>query len=170
MLIRHRRIKTLLPVIFLLSTLFPLDAAATDRSESAPEKAGTYECAPTRPDMKGPFYKKDAPVRAVIGEGYLLRGTVRSAVDCAPVPGAPIEFWMAGPDGEYTDDYRATVISDAGGQYRLTSHFPPGYMGRPPHVHIRVAANGFRTLITQHYPRPGSESGEFDLVLIPEQP
>jgi hypothetical protein len=77
---------------------------------------------------------------------------------------------MAGPDGECADDYRATVFSDATGHYQLSSHFPPDYMGRPPHVHIRVAADGFNFLITQHHPRRGSVSGELDLVLTPEQP
>jgi protocatechuate 3,4-dioxygenase beta subunit len=34
----------------------------------------------------------------------------------------------------------------------IESNFPPGYSGRPPHIHIRISANGFRSLATQHYP------------------
>jgi protocatechuate 3,4-dioxygenase beta subunit len=41
------------------------------------------------------------------------------------------------------------------------------YSRRPPHIHIRVTASGFKTLITQHYPKNGSNRDEFDLVLIP---
>jgi protocatechuate 3,4-dioxygenase beta subunit len=126
-------------------------------------------CRPTEPDMLGPFYKPDAPVRASVGEGYMLKGTVRSSQDCAPVAGARMEFWLAGPDGEYDDTHRATVFSDAAGSYLLRSNVPQPYFGRPPHIHIRVSAEEFKTLVTQHYPKPGQHDAGFDLVLIPSR-
>ncbi len=61
----------------------------------------------------------------------------------------------------------SAIFSNASGQYRFESNFPPGYSGRPPHIHIQVSANGFRTLATQHYPEAGHEAGEFNLVLVP---
>lgn len=125
------------------------------------------ECAPTEPDMLGPFYKPDAPLRSSVGKGYVLRGVVRSARDCGAVPHARIEFWLAGPDREYDDKYRATVRSDAAGAYRFESPLPPPYQGRPPHIHVRVSAPGFRTLVTQHYPRPGESGAPFDIVIVP---
>jgi protocatechuate 3,4-dioxygenase beta subunit len=73
---------------------------------------------------------------------------------------------MAGPDGEYTDDYRATQLVGADGAYRFESHFPPPYSGRPPHIHLRVSAEGYQTLVTQHYPKEGETSASFDLVLV----
>lgn len=152
-------------IVLLCALSFPQVAVSTDQ---APKKNRTYQCDPTEPDMKGPFYKPNAPVRGSIGDGYILKGVVRSALNCSSIPGAPVEIWVAGPDGEYTDNYRATVISDKMGIYRLSSHIPPAYHGRPPHFHIRVSVNGFRALVTQHYPAKGSQSGEFDLVLIPE--
>jgi protocatechuate 3,4-dioxygenase beta subunit len=103
-----------------------------------------------------------------VGKGYELRGMVRSSKDCSPVMQARIELWMAGPDGEYKDDYRATVVANESGEYQFESHPPPSYLRRPPHIHIRVTADGFKTLITQLYPEDGSSSGEFDLVLIPD--
>jgi protocatechuate 3,4-dioxygenase beta subunit len=127
------------------------------------------KCPPTEPDMLGPFYKPDAPVRSGVGRGYLLSGTVRSAKDCASLPGVKLEFWLAGPDGEYADRYRATVFPDKTGTYRFESHFPPPYSGRPPHIHIKASAPGFKTLVTQHYPARGRTQGMFDLVLVPEQ-
>lgn len=39
-------------------------------------------CAPTRPDALGPFYIPDAPLRASVGSGYVLAGTVRAAESC----------------------------------------------------------------------------------------
>ena len=124
-------------------------------------------CTPTPADMLGPFYKPNAPVRSRVGSGHELRGTVRSAATCGSLSGVRVEFWMAGPDAEYRDDYRATVVADPQGQYRFESHVPPGYAGRPPHIHVRVAAAGYQTFVTQYYPKPGQTSGVLDLVLVP---
>ena len=125
-------------------------------------------CTPTPPDALGPFYKPGAPLRDGVGKSYELNGQVLSSKDCAPIKEARIELWMAGPDGEYIDDYRATVLTNESGEYGFESHLPPSYLRRPPHIHIRVTADGFNTLSTQHYPAEGSNKAEFDLVLIPE--
>jgi protocatechuate 3,4-dioxygenase beta subunit len=125
-------------------------------------------CIPTPPHSLGPFYKPNAPLRSSVGNGYRLSGMVLSSKDCAPIPQAQIELWLAGPEGEYKDDYRAAVIANESGEYQFESHFPPSYSRRPPHIHIRVTANGFKTLITHHCPQNGSNHGEFDLVLIPD--
>lgn len=127
------------------------------------------KCMPTAPDMIGPFYKPGAPVRDSVGKGYVLSGTVRSSYDCSPIEQAQIEFWLAGPDGYYDDHHRATVFSGKKGTYRFESDAPPPYAGRPPHIHIRVSAPGFRILITQHYPVAGTSVATMDLVLIPAQ-
>jgi protocatechuate 3,4-dioxygenase beta subunit len=124
-------------------------------------------CIPTPPGSLGPFYKPNAPLRGRVGSGYRLKGMVLSSKNCAPIPQARIELWMAGPEGEYKDDYRAVVIANESGEYQFESHFPPSYSQRPPHIHMRVTARGFKILITQHYPENRSKRGEFDLVLIP---
>lgn len=124
-------------------------------------------CPPTPQDALGPFYKPGAPIRSEVGKGYVLKGTVRSAGDCAPLKGAQLEFWLAGPDGRYDDGHRATLFSAEGGAYRFQSNVPPPYVGRPPHIHILVTAAGHRPLITQHYPQPGAGEAQLDLVLQP---
>jgi protocatechuate 3,4-dioxygenase beta subunit len=129
--------------------------------------APDWQCQPTQQDALGPFYKPNAPVRASVGEGYVLTGVVKSAKDCAPLAGAKIEFWLAGPNGEYDDAHRATVLTGQFGTYHFESNFPPKYSFRPPHIHLQVTASGFRTLVTQHYPREGQKQAAFDLVLIP---
>ena len=126
-------------------------------------------CAPTRPDIQGPFYKPNAPVRDKVGTGHVLAGTVRSMAQCAPLPGARIEFWLAGPTGQYEDAYRATVLADEAGRYRFTSIFPTPYSGRPPHIHIRVTASRHQVLVTQYYPKTGQTGGQLDLVLRPQR-
>ncbi len=149
-------IKYIFHSLLLLSALFlPLPAAATG------------DCPPTAPDMLGPFYKPAAPVRSTVGKGYVLSGVVRSSKDCSPVKGAGIEFWMAGPDGNYDDAHRATLFADDSGGYRFESNVPVPYSGRPPHIHIKVSAKGFQTLVTQHYPEKGKNSSAADLVLVP---
>jgi hypothetical protein len=126
-------------------------------------KAGDFKCAPTSEDSLGPFYKPNAPIRSTVGEGYVLTGTVKSAKDCSIVPKAKIEFWLASTNGSYDDDHRATVS----GAYRFGSNAPPKYNFRPPHIHVRVTAEGFKTLVTQHYPKAGTSEGSFPLVLVP---
>ena len=125
-------------------------------------------CAPTQPEALGPFYKPNAPLRNRVGTGYKLSGIVISSKDCGPIPAARIELWMASPDGEYKNEFRATVIPNEAGEYDFESHLLPSYLRRPPHMHMRVTADGYKTLTTQHYPEDGAKSGEFDLVLIPE--
>ncbi|MBI5666318.1 MAG: intradiol ring-cleavage dioxygenase [Nitrospirae bacterium] len=133
----------------------------------SPVQGKAETCTPTAPDMLGPFYEPDAPVRASVGKGYILSGVVRSAADCKPLKAARIEFWLAGPDGYYDDDHRATVISGGDGGYKFESNYPKAYAGRPPHIHIRVSADGFNVLVTQHYPEKGKTGDTFDLVLVP---
>ncbi len=126
------------------------------------------KCPPTPHDEIGPFYKPNSPVRSKIGSGYVLYGTVRSAATCRPIPGARVEFWQAGPDGNYSDAWRATIITDRRGRYRLTTAFPPPYARRPSHIHILVDMKGYAGLITQHYPSAGKRKARFDLALETE--
>lgn len=146
----------------------PITIAPTSAAPTATATPEPVTCAATEPDMLGPFYTPGAPVRNQVGSGYVLNGVVRSADGCAAVPNAQIEVWMAGPDGVYTDDYRATMVTAADGRYRFESHFPPPYSGRPSHIHLRVSAPGFQPLVTQHYPVEGQTEATFDLVLLPE--
>lgn len=125
-------------------------------------------CAPTRPDVEGPFYTPNAPERASTGRGLVVAGTVRSAAGCGPLTGARLEWWSANPRGQYDDEHRATLRADAQGRYRYETDFPPRYFGRPPHLHVRVTAQGHRTLVTQLYPKAAQTAIEFDFVLVPD--
>lgn len=131
----------------------------------APGMAAANRCAPTAEDEMGPFYRPGAPLRSTIGSGYLLSGTVKSAADCRPIAAPLIEFWQADTSGHYSDAHRAAIITDDDGRYRLETDAPAAYVSRPPHIHIRVSAKGFKTLVTQHYLKPGDKEAVFDLVL-----
>ncbi len=133
---------------------------------AGPTASSATRCQPTRADALGPFYEPGAPVRSKVGTGYVLRGRVLSN-RCRPIPRARIEFWLVNPRGEYDDAHRATVFARPDGRYRFESNRPIAYESRPPHIHVRVSARGFRTLVTQHYPQPARTSAVFTLVLRP---
>lgn len=134
-------------------------AAGTTGSDAA------SRCTPTRADALGPFYEPGAAVRSRVGTGYVLRGRVLTT-GCRPIGRARIELWLANPRGEYDDAHRATVVAARNGVYRFESNRPPSYQSRPPHIHLRISARGFRTLVTQHYPRGTRTSAAFNLVLV----
>ena len=143
-------------------------AATSSGSEGTASSADErVNCEPTPPDMMGPYYEPDAPVRTSVGRGYVLSGAVLTAGSCEPIHDARIEFWLANPEGEYDDAHRATVPAGAGGRYRFESNVPVSYGGRPPHIHVRVTAPGYRELVTQHYPEDGQTEANFDLILEP---
>ena len=129
--------------------------------------AAAYQCKPTPEDEMGPFYRPDSALRNKVGTGYLLQGTVRSAIDCSLIPAAKVEFWMTGPQGRYGDKWRATLISAENGTYYFESHAPTDFGTRRPHIHMRITAAEFKPLTTQHYPLKDAGEGIFDLILIP---
>jgi protocatechuate 3,4-dioxygenase beta subunit len=150
------------------TTLLGLPLAKAEEGTNPSRTSNAGLCKPTPPDALGPFYTPNAPERTSVGKGHVLSGVVRTSVDCSPITGARIECWLAGPDGNYDDDHRATMFSDKTGLYRFESNFPPPYMGRPSHIHMKITARGYQTLVTQYYPAHGKTEGEFDVVLIPE--
>jgi protocatechuate 3,4-dioxygenase beta subunit len=125
-------------------------------------------CAPTTPDMEGPFYKPGAPVRDATGRGLVVSGVVRSADTCEPIRDARVEWWQANPRGEYDDAHRGSQITGASGAYRFETDPPPPYYGRPSHIHLKAEAAGYRKLTTQLYPKGGQSAVAFDLVLAKE--
>jgi hypothetical protein len=151
---------------YLLTTLLVLIALVAGTS-SAIAAGQPFQCEPTPDDEMGPFYRPDAVYRNSVGVGYLLFGTVKSASDCRPVANATLELWMTGPEGRYGDAWRATLLSAENGNYHFTSHVPTDFGSRRAHIHIRVTAEGFAPLVTQHYVAKGAGEALFDLVLIP---
>jgi protocatechuate 3,4-dioxygenase beta subunit len=147
-------------VLLLVTVLAGLALAVSSGPEAAPA------CRPTPPEALGPFYEPGAPVRSKVGTGYVLSGRVLAARTCRALRGARIELWLANSRGEYDDAHRATIVAGRRGAYRFESNKPPSYESRPPHIHIRVTARGYRTLVTQHYPKASRNRAVFNLVLV----
>ncbi len=124
-------------------------------------------CRPTPPDMEGPFYAPEAPLRDSTGSGLVIRGRLLGAPDCKPLPGGRIEWWQTDRQGRYDDAHRGSQIVGADGTYRFSTDFPGVYPGRPPHIHFKAFAPGHRPLTTQLYLRGGEKEADFDIVLVP---
>ena len=125
-------------------------------------------CAPTAPDMEGPFYKPGVPLREATGSGLAVSGSVKAAGTCAPIKGARVEWWQASPRGDYDDAHRGSLLTGDAGAYGFATDFPPPYSGRPSHIHVKALAAGYRPLTTQLYLKGGERAVTFDLVLVKE--
>ena len=100
-------------------------------------------------DTLSPTYRPGAPVREVVGRGHVLTGMVRSARDCAPIPGARVELWPEIAGRGHPDSQRATVLSGPDGRYRFQCD-------PPEHIHMLVSAAGFEPVASNLYtPRAG---------------
>jgi protocatechuate 3,4-dioxygenase beta subunit len=125
-------------------------------------------CQPTLGDTPGPFQRIDAPRRAKIGTGHVLRGRVVRASDCAPVARALVVLWQAGPNGYvYRSRGRGSVLTDRAGRFRFEGPVPASAGFRPPHIHIAVIHPDYEELVTRYVVRRGAKSGQMRIVLTP---
>ena len=129
-------------------------------------------CAPTKSDSLGPFFIANTPVVTNLnrfgkpGEAMRIVGKVVSASPpYTPIAGARLEIWQTDgtgnyhpqANGDYSEfddreiDMRGTVLTDEKGEFSVLSLVTHGYGRRPPHIHYKISANGYKTLITQHY-------------------
>ena len=128
--------------------------------------ADSRSCAPTQPDIRGPFYVPGAPRRLEVagpsepGERIAIRGRVFSG-DCAtPLAGALLDVWQADAKGEYhgkDEQYRlrGQVLTGPDGTYEFHSVKPGNYRQdngwRPAHIHFTVSGPGHAPVTTQLY-------------------
>jgi protocatechuate 3,4-dioxygenase beta subunit len=127
----------------------------------------------TPAQTEGPFYPVQLPADT---DGDLLRnGTLSYAAgeaatvagsitdpDGRPLAGAQIEIWQCDAAGHYHhpgDGSRADpsfqgfgrVQADAQGRWQFRTIRPVAYVGRTPHIHVKVRAGGRELLCTQLY-------------------
>lgn len=143
------------------------DTAPDTSPDVAPETTADAEvdttpkvCTATTPDALGPYYIAGAPAVVDLaggepGKAIAISGLVLDT-RCEPIANAQVEIWQADDDGDYHDDkLRATIACNAAGAYAFTSIMPGRYLQatglRPAHLHYRVSAPGYRTIVTQIY-------------------
>jgi len=148
----------------------------------------------TPPQTKGPFYPvhqqldKDADLTWMKGSTGKAEGTYVNVMGQVldeqgkPLPGTLVEIWQADTHGRYRHsrdpnpakpdpNFQGWGISQTDGQgiYRFLTVLPgaypagPGWM-RPPHIHFKIAREGYNTLITQMY-FPDQKYNDADLIL-----
>ncbi len=100
------------------------------------------------------------PVRSSVGQGHIVRGSVRSSQGCGPIPNAKVELWPE-VDGGHPDVYRATVFTGGAGEYSFEGP-------ATDHIHMRISAPGFRAIFSNLYHPEGRSEGRFDVVLVPD--
>ncbi len=137
-----------------------LVAAATGAAASG--------CPATVPDGFGRFGRGSPPMRASIGKGHVLSGTVVSSLGCRPLRAARVELWQANAKGRYVRATSATVLTDGSGRFRFEGPYPTAYEGAPPHIHLRIVASGHEVLLSRYVPARGARRGSIRLVLEPQ--
>lgn len=118
-------------------------------------------CTPTLNDGVSPTYQPDAPERTVVGKGHVVTGVVLSSKDCQPIAHARLEFWPEEEGLGHPDSSRATFFTDENGRYRFECN-------PPDHIHMRISAEGYRTIGVNSYHPNGKTEGTFDIVLEPQ--
>jgi protocatechuate 3,4-dioxygenase beta subunit len=142
-------------------------ATASVLAATAAGAAAAAGCPATVTDAFGPFGRGSPPLRASIGTGHVLTGVIVSSVDCRPIPGARVELWQSNKQGSYVRALSATVLADRNGRFRFEGPYPAAYEGRPAHIHLRVVARGYETLLSRYEPH-GARRGTLRLVLLPQ--
>jgi protocatechuate 3,4-dioxygenase beta subunit len=96
--------------------------------------------------------------------------------DARPVAGAKVELWQADRFGRYhyagdeglprDEDFQGygVATTDADGHFAFRTIRPVPYGGRPPHLHLRIAAAGYPGLTTQIYIAGDRTDGDFVLA------
>jgi catechol 1,2-dioxygenase len=143
-------------------------------AQSAGSSAGSLALTPAQ--VEGPYFLPNSPFRDVLfpqgmtGDQIKISGRVLSR-DGSAIAGATVHVWLADPKGAYDNQdaqgdpvsippskqtLRGRIVADADGKYAFTCLRPGNYsLGngrvRPAHIHVRVEADGYHTLVTQLY-------------------
>lgn len=139
-----------------------------------PRAAAAGALRPTPRQTEGPFYPRTRPAEADadltevggraygLGQPVWLDGSVRD-LDGRPLRGATVEIWQCDPHGRYhhPDDgggradpgfqgYGRVTVDDEG-RYRFRTLRPSPYVGRTPHIHVKLRLGERELLTTQLY-------------------
>ena len=131
-------------------------------------------CTLTPEQIEGPFYLDQARIREDISEGKpgvalrLVLHVLDASASCAPIPRAAVDVWQCDALGIYSgyegaaiaprhvdpvDDktfLRGTQVADRAGGVRFRTIYPGWYLGRTPHVHLKLRV-GTKVATTQLY-------------------
>jgi protocatechuate 3,4-dioxygenase beta subunit len=157
------------------ATAAPEVVATQPAALAATPSCGDDDDEPTLAQTEGPYFTPNSPERASLLEAGLdgpvisLTGYVLTP-DCAPVPGALLDFWHADAQGVYDNEgyrCRGHQFADDQGRYTLETVVPGLYPGRTRHFHVKVQRPNGPVLTTQLY-FPDEPSNARDGIFRPE--
>ncbi|MGY3680800.1 carbohydrate-binding protein [Streptomyces sp. TE33382] len=130
---------------------------------------------PTPPQMEGPYFKPNSPLRTGLvtpstpGVPLTVSGYVFGRA-CKPIPGVLLDFWQPDTNGGYDMSgfgFRGHQFTDSKGAFSLTTIVAGLYPGRTRHIHVKVQAPGRPVLTTQLY-FPNEPRNNTDALFDPE--
>ncbi len=111
------------------------DTEADSPADSSRDRGRPRRCEPTQSNPGGTNnYIPGARRQDSLGEGFVIRGTVRSAAGCRPLEGVRVQVWLATETGGEQDN-RASVFTDADGAYRIETAPTIAQFGEP-NIHV----------------------------------
>lgn len=132
----------------------------------------TVSCSLTPSLMEGPYYKTNSPGRTnlvekgTIGSPVTLTGLVYD-INCRPIAGAWLDFWQADGAGNYDNSgykLRGHQYTDGSGKYILQTVIPGEYLGRTPHIHVKLRANEQSPVLTTQLFLPNAQQNKKDSI------
>ena len=149
----------------------------------APVAFAQKRLVPTPAQTEGPFYPRELPadrdgdLTRVAGRNGVAQGTVlylTGAVlrhDGKPLSGARIELWQCdalgayhhvGGSGQEDPNFQGygAVTAEADGRFAFKTIRPVPYLGRMPHLHVKLAHPTAVPLTTQLYVAGDSAAGD----------
>lgn len=178
---------------------YGLGIAGATLAGSQASKSMAMVCGKTPAQTAGPFYPGDdrfsldtdltwipGHEQRAFGQIIYVKGRVVDS-SCRPLDNVNVEIWQAAASGKYNNPrdpnpapldpnfrYWAETYTNEDGEYLFKTILPGEYPAnrdwiRPPHIHFRVSALGYKELITQMY-FAGNPLNDRDLILrgIPE--
>lgn len=105
-------------------------------------------------------YRPGAPiVDRIGGGGFWMSGTVRRAVDGAPLAGQRIQIWAHTTEGHERDPHsHGATLTDANGVFRLEMPQIVPAFGQP-HGHLAYDGADFETVFLRPVMRSSSDTG-----------
>lgn len=129
------------------------------------------------------------------GEHIRVQGTVTGVVGGEAIPESILEIWQATSTGKYPHEkdiytggrldehvhHYIRIQADSAGRYEFSTIKPGGYpvplaggdsWWRAPHIHFRVSAPNYKTLVTQLYfadEKEANQNDKLQQLLTPPQ-